>query len=136
MTSTGLFRATALAGLLLGAAGAAHSESAAKPKVTISTDSYVSGQAASPDKAQYTGQSTRKTMEIEGKGRWGVKLRLDQPVTRPLESKDMEAGAFYKVTPSFRVGGAVGLADNPQQAPIRAPDQPKARVKLETTLKF
>jgi hypothetical protein len=134
----------ALAALLVGAAGLAHGQSltttatpAAKPKVTLSTESYTTGQAPSPDKSQYTGAATRSIMEWEGRGRWGVKLRLDQPVTRPTQPKDMEAGAYYKVTPAFHVGGALGLSDKPQ-APT-APttdDQVAPRVKLETTLKF
>lgn len=144
MTRPGLSRTAALAALLLGAAGVAHGQSLttsstppAKPKITLSTDSYTI-QATAPDKSPYTGPETRSTMEWEGRGRWGVKLRLDQPVTRPAQTKDMEAGAYYKVTPSFRVGGAVGLSDKPQ-----APDTPSSqddpvapRVKLETTLKF
>jgi hypothetical protein len=134
----------ALAALLVGAAGLAHGQSlttaaapAAKPKVTLSTDSYTTGQAPSPDKGQYTGATTHSTMEWEGRGRWGVKLRLDQPVSRPVQTKDMEAGAYYKVTPAFRVGGALGLSDKPQ-APTApsSEDQVAPRVKLETTLKF
>lgn len=109
----------------------------AKPKVTLTTDSYTTGQAPSPDKAQYTGTSTRSVMEWEGAGRWGVKLRLDQSPAHPVAPKDMEAGAFYKVTPGFRVGGAVGLADKPQSPQQNSQDDQVApRVKLETTLKF
>ena len=114
-----------MAALLLGAAGIAHGQSLtttptapAKPKVTLTTDTYTL-QASPPEKGQYTGPETRSTMEWEGKGRWGVKLRLDQPTTRPAQTKDMEAGAYYKVTPSFHIGGAVGLSDKPQ-APDRA----------------
>jgi hypothetical protein len=133
-----------LAALLLGAAGIAHGQSLttptttpAKPKVTLTTDSYTI-QASPPDKGQYTGPETRSTMEWEGKGHWGVKLRLDQPATRPAQTKDVEAGAYYKVTPSFRVGGALGLSDKPQAptAPATQDDQVAPRVKLETTLKF
>jgi hypothetical protein len=108
-----------------------------KAKVTLTTESYPTGQAASPDKSQYTGNSTRSVMEWEGSGRWGVKLRLDQSPAHPVASKDVEAGAFYKVTPGFRVGGAVGLSDKPQPPQKNAQDDQVApRVKLETTLKF
>lgn len=108
-----------------------------KPKVTLTTESYPTGQAASPDRSQYTGDSTRSIMEWEGSGHWGFKLRLDQPVSRPTQTKDMEAGAYYKVTPGLRVGGAVGLADKPQPLDQNPQDDQVApRVKLETTLKF
>jgi hypothetical protein len=134
----------ALAALLLGAAGIAHGQSlttptatSAKPKITVTTDSYTI-QAPPSGANPYTGPETRSTMEWEGRGRWGVKLRLDQPTTRPAQTKDVEAGAYYKVTPSFHIGGAVGLSDKPQapDAPASQDDQVAPRVKLETTLKF
>jgi hypothetical protein len=131
-----------LAALLLGGVGVAHAQGLvqiagpAKPKVTLSTDSYVTAEPASPNPSQYTGAATRKTMVWEGAGRWGVKLRMDQTVARPLTANDVEAGAFYKVTPSLRVGGAVGLTGKPQEAAPKDGDQTRPRVKLETTLKF
>ena len=128
----------------MGAASIAHAQQVitvastqAKPKITLTTDSYPTSQAPSPDQAQYTGASTRSVMEWEGAGRWGVKLRLDQSPAHPVAPKDMEAGAFYKVTPGFRVGGAVGLSDKPQPSQQNPQDDQVApRVKLETTLKF
>jgi len=131
--------------VLSGAAASAHAQTAsqlsttqqggAKPKVKFSTESYSTGQAASPDKQIYTGQTTRNVMRWEGAGRWGLKIQLDQPVARGLLPKDMEAGAFYKVTPGLRVGGAVGLSEKPVP-PSRPKDEVTPRVKLETTLKF
>ncbi|MDP3300025.1 MAG: hypothetical protein Q8M38_08010, partial [Phenylobacterium sp.] len=49
-------------------------------------------------------------------GRWGVSLNLDQPSGRDVQLNDVEAGAFYSVTPSLRVGGAVALAEKEEPA--------------------
>ena len=144
MIRPSLSKTAALAALLMGAASVAHAQQVvlvastqAKPKITLTTDTYPTSQAPSPDHAQYTGAAMRSVMEWEGAGRWGVKLRLDQSPAHPVAPKDMEAGAFYRVTPGFRVGGAVGLSDKPQppQQNLQE-DQVAPRVKLETTLKF
>ena len=46
-------------------------------------------------------------------GRWGVTLNLDQPSNRDAQLNDIQAGAYFRVTPSLRIGGAVAswLAD-------------------------
>ena len=56
---------------------------------------------------------------------------------RPLSytDRDVQAGAYYKITPSFRVGGAVSLGSmTDPQTVIPADKAPK--VKLETGFKF
>ena len=67
------------------------------------------------------------------KGRWGLKLDLG----RDSQWKDVEAGAYFRVTPSLRVGGAVGLQST-EDAPIRKRDVEEAapKVRLETAFKF
>lgn len=70
-------------------------------------------------------------------GRWGVSLNLDQPSGRDVQLNDVQAGAFYSVTPSLRVGGAVALGE--QEEPAFKKTQPAdatPRVRLETALKF
>lgn len=145
MASLGLSSVVLAAAALLGSATLAvaqtatlqtSGQAAAKPKVNFSNETYTTGQPASPDKTQYTGTTTRNVMQWEGAGRWGLKVQLDQPVAREVQPKDMEAGAFYKVTPKLRVGVAGGLSD--KAAPVRRPskDDVTPRVKLETTLKF
>jgi hypothetical protein len=49
---------------------------------------------------------------------------MDQPVGREMELKDVEAGAYFKLTPSIRVGGAVALGDNNPPWP---PARPRSR---------
>lgn len=72
------------------------------------------------------------------KGRWGLTLNLDQPDARPSTLNDVQAGAYYKLTPSIRVGGAVALGDQQLTATPKKPglDEGQPRVRLETTLKF
>jgi len=71
------------------------------------------------------------------KGRFGITLRMQQPETRPVSPNDVEAGAYFRITPSLRVGGAVALGEQelaPGARPVREAEQPKVR--LESTLKF
>ena len=80
-------------------------------------------------------QGTRVLQFDQGK-KWGLKLEMQQPVTREMELKDMEAGAYFKFTPGFRVGGAVGLTDKEPATPKVRQDEVTPRVRLETTFKF
>jgi hypothetical protein len=84
-------------------------------------------------------QDDKRTLRWDAKkGRWGLKLDMDQPVGREMELKDVEAGAYFKLTPSIRVGGAVALGDNnPALAARKAePVEPAPRVRLETALEL
>ena len=71
------------------------------------------------------------------KGRWGVTLNLEQPAGRDAQLNDIQAGAYFRVTPSLRIGGAVALGDkvtpNYKQT---EPQDVAPRVKLETAFKF
>jgi len=72
------------------------------------------------------------------KGRWGVMLNLQQPDTRASNWNDIQAGAYYRITPSLRVGGAFAFGDQ-QTLPGPKPGAPEAgqpRVQLETKFKF
>ena len=72
------------------------------------------------------------------KGRWGVTLNLQQPDTRQTTLNDIQAGAYYKITPALRVGGAFAFGDQ-QMIPgpkTNTPDNSQPRVQLETKFKF
>jgi hypothetical protein len=96
--------------------------------------------AVAPDLNQWGPQIGRRSLQWDSqKARWGLKLDLDAPVGRPLSFKDrdVQAGAFYKITPSFRVGGSVRLgamSDGANQYVVPADKSPKVR--LETAFKF
>ena len=71
------------------------------------------------------------------KGRWGVTLNLQQPDGRDAQWNDVQAGAYFRVTPSLRVGGAVALGE--KETPMYKKTEPQdgvPRVRLETAFKF
>ena len=70
--------------------------------------------------------------------KWGVTLNLQQPDTRAANWNDIQAGAYYRITPSLRVGGAFAFgAEQPQPGPkAAAPEVGLPRVQLEGKFKF
>jgi hypothetical protein len=72
------------------------------------------------------------------RGRWGLMLNMQQPDSRGIVASDIQAGAYYRVTPSLRVGvgGALGdpqLLNGPRKI---TPDEAQPRVQFETRFKF
>jgi hypothetical protein len=115
--------------LLGGAAGAAHAADAPSKGVDFTVRPE---QAASP-------VAGPKTLNLDARrGRWGVTLNLQQPDTRESTWNDVQAGAYYHITPSLRVGGAVALGDQQLQPGLKklTPDGGQPRVRLETQFKF
>lgn len=121
----------ATAALLGAAAGVAHAEDKAQAplNLTLRTD---------PSTLQPIGAKSLKW--DAAKGRWGVTLNLDEPNARPSTLNDVQAGAYYRVTPSLRVGGAVALGEQvvkPGANPNRlGAEEGQPRVRLETAFKF
>lgn len=92
------------------------------------------GQAGQPN--QINPQTRRSTLRWDAvRGRWGLQVDMDQNGQRDLQWRDVQAGAFYSVTRSFRVGGAVSLGDGTVQ-PRTAPAPQAPRVRLETAFRF
>src|SRR5579872_5394896 len=60
-------------------------------------------------------QPSHSQFAWDKKGRWGLKLDMSHPVGREMQMGDVQAGAYYRVTPSLRVGAAVSLGDQPNQ---------------------
>lgn len=80
-----------------------------------------------------------KTVRFDARhGRWGVTLNMQQRDTRESTWNDVQAGAYFHITPSLRVGGAVALGDQQPQTGANKlnPDQGQPRVRLETQFKF
>jgi hypothetical protein len=90
------------------------------------------------DRNQWAPLTTHKSFEWDSsKSRWGLKLDLDQPGYREMDLNNVQAGAYYKLTPSLRVGGVVSLGDPAASVPRDvAPQPPAPRVRLETAFKF
>lgn len=110
---------------LIGAAGGAHAQS--KPSADEFT---VRGDFNAQSMAQQ--QSKSILWDANKKGSWGIKLDLGRDAG---QWKNVEAGAYFRVTPSLRVGGAVGLEQH--DGPVRKRDEEAApKVRLETAFKF
>lgn len=92
---------------------------------------------AMPDRNQWAPQTTHKTFEWDAsKSRWGLKFDVEQQSSAFSDWKNVQAGAYFKVTPSLRVGAGVSLSDtNSNVSPIGQTPAPP-RVHLETAFKF
>lgn len=94
---------------------------------------------AVPDRNQWGPTDVHKTLEWDAaKSRWGIKLDVTQPTARAMDWKDVQAGAYFKLTPQLQVGGAVSLADPNADTPLHQalPQTTVPRVRLETAFKF
>jgi len=113
---------------VLGAASVAHAETAKAKPLDFSVRAEPTGVAA----------QAGKTVKFDTrKGRWGLTLNLEQPDSRDMQWNDVQAGAYFRVTPSLRVGGAVALGDEQSPSFKKTEPTPAApRVRLETAFKF
>ena len=136
MASIKLISAAAIALLLTGAASMAHAETA-KPGKSQSDVTFTTRDSFTPGASQWGVQGGRKSMQWDAsKGRWGLKLDMEQPARGEMAMKDVQAGAYFKVTPSLRVGGAVNLGNREEVNRDLNPRQAAPRVRLESSLKF
>jgi hypothetical protein len=121
--------------VLMGAASAVHAES---PRITLTGGGgNLAGPAPTVGEAQWGPQATHRSFQWNQRGRWSLRLDMSQPVGRDMQLRDVQAGAYYHLTPSLRVGGAVSLGDTPSQPDHTPLPQTQApRVKLETSFKF
>lgn len=136
MTRTAKFMLAASALILLGSGFDAHAEPVQLGAKT--TDGFRVRGDFNTHAVQY-GPSSKKTLQFDAtKGRWGLKLDLDQPVDREVRLEDVRAGAFFKLTPALQVGGAVSLSQPDPKVLISKAQPPEAtpRVRLETAFKF
>ncbi|MCA3700560.1 NtrZ family periplasmic regulatory protein [Brevundimonas sp.] len=88
--------------------------------------------------AQRTSPAPRRSLRWNENGRWGLDFNLSQPVGRDAQWGDVEAGAYYRLSPRLRVGAAAGLAA-PEQDPARAAEtdrRAQPRVRLESIFRF
>jgi hypothetical protein len=116
------------AALMSAVAGGAYAADKAPKPVDFTVRSEPA--AAAPN----TGKASQYDVS---KGRFGFTLGIQQPSARPATPNDVSAGAYFRITPSVRVGGSVALGEQdltPQRNQARPADQPKVR--LETRFKF
>ena len=120
-------KALAAAGALIAAvatAGAASAQSRAEAARPSVGESLRLGAPASTT-----------SLRFNEKGRWGVDLNLDEPARRDRRLNDVEAGAFFRLTPSVRVGGSVRLDDKLKPERI-TPEERGARVSVKGKFEF
>ena len=143
MTRAGLTAAT-LGLLLLGAASASRAQTLTLPSAPrLGQDAQVTPVAQAqtfssslPDQPSLVPQAHR-SLQLDSKGRWGVRLDVEQPSGRPSDWQDVQAGAYVSLGSRVRVGGSVGFGDKfstPQR--ITPQDAAQPRVRLETQFKF
>jgi hypothetical protein len=83
-------------------------------------------------------QQPRRNLRWNDNGRWSLDLNLNQPVGRETDWGDVEAGAYYSLSPRLSVGAAAGLA-RPETDPARAVESDRraqSRVRLESIFRF
>lgn len=117
------------AALLLGAAG-----SVCAAEVTPARGANLTAQPNTPAPWSLTGP--RKSLQWDSKGKWGLRLDMNQSSVREPDWRDMAAGAFFRITPSLRVGGSVQLGDRFAERKQMAPADTAPRVHLETAFRF
>lgn len=125
------FGGVAAALVLTAALGVADAASA-QSRSTTSTLSLTEAAAA-----QRSTTPRRSLRWIDG-GRWGLDFNLSQPVGREADWGDVEAGAYYRLSPRLRLGASAGLS-TPRTDPARAPEtdsRAQPRVRLESIFKF
>ena len=114
---------------LVGVAGEASAQSRTRaPAVTLAEASAAQRSVAAP----------RRGLRWNENGRWGLNFNLNQPVGRETRWGDVEAGAYYSVTPRLSVGAAAGLGPT-EEDPARAPEtdrRSQPRIRLESLFKF
>ena len=131
MSAKARISAAAIAAMVLTGASLARAESAHSTLTVTNTP------AAAADMGQFGLAPVHKTLQWDDKGHWSLKLDMNEPAGRGMQLRDVQAGAYYHVTPSLHVGGAVSLGDEPS-GPDRnnLPQNQAPRVKLETRFKF
>lgn len=128
----GIAAALVLAGVF-GLADAASAQS----RSTASTLNLTDAQRAQSAPIQ-SAQGQRRSLRWVDGGRWGLDFNLNQPVGREADWGDVEAGAYYRLSPRLRLGASAGLAP-PRPDPARAPEtdgRAQPRVRLESIFKF
>ena len=128
---------TTIAGLLgalalVTVAGEASAQSRSRaPAVSLSEASAAHRNGANPP-------AQRRGLRWNDNGRWGLNFSTNQPTGRETQWGDVEAGAFYSVTPRLSVGAAAGLG-KADPDPARAPEtdrRSQPRIRLESIFRF
>lgn len=132
MSRSGQFLAAVGAVVLLGTATAVHAENNTQATVPPKASEFGSDSSQGPWTIPYP----HKTYSLDAKGKWGVKLDLEEPTNRDPTWKDANVGAYFKITPKFKLSGNVGLGDKFAQPQHLTPEDTAPRVHLEGAFQF
>ena len=122
---------------LAGTATHASAQSARSPQVSLA-QAVNQPVSTSTERAATVQPQQRRGLRWNENGRWGLNFNLNQPVGREYDLGDVEAGAYYRLSPRLRVGAATQLS-TPERDPARAQETVRGsqpRVRLETIFKF
>ena len=82
-------------------------------------------------------RQNRRGLQWSPEGRWGLNLDVIQPVGRDAEWNDVDASASFRLSPSVRLQGTVGLGERrPDPARPQVQDRDQPRVRLDTIFRF
>lgn len=118
--------ATAAALLMGAAATGAHAADLTRPRTDFAGDGGAPLIAPAP----------HKSVQWDNKGRWGLRLDMNQPANRDPNWQDVQAGAFFRITPSMQVGGTVSVGNRFAQQQQLTPQDASPKVHLETAFRF
>lgn len=130
---------TAIAGFAAALALVAGShDAAAQTRAPSTAQSPVQSPALSQGDTSRAGSTQRRALRLDESGRWGVDFSLSQPWGRDAQWGDVEAGAYYRVTPRLELGASAGLVPAPEDPARPAQDNSRgqARVRLESIFRF
>ena len=98
-------------------------------------ESLSGGQVVDSTAGRQTPQ--RRGLQWNADGRWGLNVDVEQPVGREADWNDVDASASYRLSPSLRLRGSVGLGESrPDPARPAQPEREQPRVRLETIFRF
>lgn len=122
------------AAIALAVVGSAHGQTTrnAQPSLTLTANDFDSHAYS------YGPSVSGRTLEWDSrKGRWGLKVGVEQHVDQLGVWRDVQPGVYYRLTPRLHIGGAVSLAPSQVFNPnVVQPQANNPRVRLETTFKF
>jgi hypothetical protein len=130
---------TILAALVAAAFAATAGGARADPaKAAVAGESYAAGSDFGFQSTTNAPSSHLRTLEWDAKkGRWGLKVDVEQHLEGDSHWNAVQPGVFFRLTPRLHIGG--GLSLSPAQAGqpnLAAPPEEAPRVRLETTFKF
>jgi len=128
MSRKTIIAAALVSGLVLtGLATASHAQHRARSE-SLAAPSVVDSNAQ---------RQGRRGLQWNSEGRWGLNLNVDQPVGREADWNDVDASASFRLSPSLRLQGTVGLGERqPDPARPQQPEREQPRVRLETIFRF